>query len=113
MEPEGTRPEEWNMSESVLHRGTDMAESEPVTWRLAPGYLAAGKVNLLVGDEGIGKSLWTIRALASVTTGKPWGPFTIASDPADAILIATEDGWMDTIRPRLEVVEANLDPFSA
>jgi RecA-family ATPase len=76
---------------------------------LAPGYLAAGKVNLLVGDEGIGKSLWTIRAIASITTGKPWGPFTIASEPADVILIATEDGWADTIRPRLEVAEADLD----
>jgi AAA domain len=98
------------MSESIrLHRGTDMAESEPVTWRLAPGYLAAGKVNLLVGDEGIGKSLWTIRAIASTTTGKTWGPFTIAGDPADVILIATEDGWSDTIRPRLEVAEADFD----
>jgi AAA domain len=98
------------LTESIrLYRGTDMAESEPVTWRLAPGYLAAGKVNLLVGDEGIGKSLWTIRAIASITTGKPWGPFTIASDPADVILIATEDGWSDTIRPRLEVADADLD----
>ena len=92
-----------------LHRASDMAESKPVVWRLAPGYLAAGKVNLLVGAEGIGKSLWSIRAIASITTGHPWGPFTSASDPADAILIATEDGWEDTIRPRLEVACADLD----
>src|SRR5271168_4975346 len=86
-----------------------MAESKPVAWRLAPGYLAAAKVNLLVGAEGIGKSLWTIRAIASITTGESWGPFTITSDPADAILVATEDGWEDTIRPRLEVADADLD----
>jgi len=86
-----------------------MAESKPVAWRLATGYLAAGKVNLLVGAEGIGKSLWAIRAIASITTGEPWGPFTISSDPAHAILIATEDGWEDTIRPRLEVASADLD----
>lgn len=85
-----------------------MAESKPVAWRLAPGYLAAGKVNLLVGAEGIGKSLWSTRAVASITTGHPWGPFTSPSDPADAILIATEDGWEDTIRPRLEVAGADL-----
>jgi hypothetical protein len=96
------------MTASQLHKATDMAESEPVTWRLAPGSLAAGKVNLLVGDEGIGKSLWTIRAMASITTGKPWGPFTITGDPADVILIATEDGWADTIRPRLEVANTDL-----
>jgi hypothetical protein len=86
-----------------------MTESRPVTWRLAPGYLAAGKINVLVGDEGIGKSLWTIRAISSITTGKAWGPFTILSDPADVILVATEDGWSDTIRPRLEVADADLD----
>jgi hypothetical protein len=86
-----------------------MAESEPVSWRLAPGYLAAGKTNLLVGDEGIGKSLWSIRACAVITSGQPWGPFTIAAEPADVILIATEDGWADTIRPRLEVAGADLD----
>ena len=97
------------MSTVRLHKASDMAESRPVLWRLAPGYLAAGKVNLLVGAEGIGKSLWSIRATASVTTGTPWGPFTIEGDPADAILIATEDGWEDTIRPRLEVAGADLD----
>jgi hypothetical protein len=86
-----------------------MAESKPVAWRLAPGYLAAGKVNLPVGAEGIGKSLWSIRAIASVTSGESWGPFTINSDPADAVLIATEDGWEDTIRPRLEVARADLE----
>jgi hypothetical protein len=97
------------MSQATLHRGSDMTASEPVTWRLAPGYLAAGKVSLLVGDEGIGKSLFAIRAMASISTGKPWGPFTIVDDPSDVILIATEDGWSDTIRPRLEVAEADLD----
>jgi len=96
------------MSTVQLRKASDMAESRPVTWRLAPGYLAAGKVNLLVGAEGIGKSLWSIRAVASITTGHPWGPFTSLGDPADAILIATEDGWEDTIRPRLEVVSADL-----
>ncbi|WP_396883224.1 AAA family ATPase [Mycobacterium sp. SMC-4] len=85
-----------------------MAVSRPVTWRLAPGYLAAGKVNFLVGGEGIGKSLWTTRAIASITTGTPWGPFTIAGDAADTILVATEDGWEDTVRPRLEVAQADL-----
>lgn len=96
------------MSEMQLHRASEVAKSQPVRWLLSPGYIAKGKPNLLVGAEGIGKSLWTIRAMAAITTGEPWGPFTIADDPADVVLIATEDGWSDTIRPRLEVVGADL-----
>jgi hypothetical protein len=44
--------EKLNMNDQ-LHRGSDLIESQPVKWLLAPGYLAAGKTNLLVGDEGI------------------------------------------------------------
>lgn len=97
------------MNDIKLRKATEMAPSQPVRWLLAPGYLARGKPNLLVGAEGIGKSLWTIRAIAAVTTGKAWGPFTIAAPPADVVLIATEDGWEDTVRPRLEVAGADLD----
>jgi hypothetical protein len=96
------------MSEMRLHKGSEMAASQPVSWLLTPGYLAKGKPNLLVGAEGIGKSLWTIRAMSSVTTGAAWGPFTITDESADVVLIATEDGWSDTIRPRLEVAGADL-----
>lgn len=96
------------MSEMRLHKGSEMAASQPVNWLLTPGYLAKGKPNLLVGAEGIGKSLWTVRAMSSVTTGEAWGPFTITEKPEDVVLIATEDGWSDTIRPRLEVAGADL-----
>ncbi len=93
----------------TLYKISDTAPARTISWILAPGYLPAGKVSLLVGDEGIGKSLWAIRALASVSNGRPWGPFTIGADPAPAFLIATEDGLADTIRPRLEVAGANLE----
>jgi hypothetical protein len=97
------------MNEIKLHKATNMTPSRPVNWLLAPSYLAKGKTNLLVGAEGIGKSLWTIRAMAAVTTGKAWGPFTMSTQPADVVLIATEDGWEDTIRPRLELAGADLE----
>jgi hypothetical protein len=93
----------------TLRKGGDMKPPKPVNWLLAPNYLAAGRVGLLVGEEGIGKSMLAIRALACVTTGKPWGPFTIAGEPRDAIIIATEDGWEDTVRPRLELAGADVN----
>jgi hypothetical protein len=91
-----------------LRRATDMKESRPVSWLLAPNYLVAGRINLLVGEEGCGKSAWGIRAIAAVTAGTSWGPFTIAGDAQEAVIIATEDGWQDTVRPRLETAGADL-----
>lgn len=84
-----------------------MPESKPVTWLLAPNYLVAGRVSLLVGEEGIGKSMWTMRALAAVSTGEKWGPFTIGGEPRDAIIIATEDDCDHAVLPRLELAGAN------
>jgi len=46
-------------------------KEEPVTW-LWPKYLAAGKLNLLIGDPDIGKSLFVCDVAARITSGKPW-----------------------------------------
>lgn len=97
------------MSDIRLFKGTDMAATRPVDWVVANGYLARGKVNLLVGAEGIGKSLWTVRAAAAVSSGVEWGPFDRIAEPEDVVIIATEDGWEDTLRPRLEVAQADLN----
>jgi AAA domain len=105
--PKGTNE---SMNDDMnLRRASDMAPSEPVNWLLGPGYLAKGKVNLLVGAEGIGKSLWIIQAITAVTTGQSWGPFAISDNAADVVLFATEDGFADTVRPRLEVAGAKLE----
>ena len=42
----------------------------PTKW-LAVGNLRASAVAVLVGDEGIGKSLWWVWVVSHLTTGKP------------------------------------------
>jgi hypothetical protein len=49
--------------ENVARRGID--------W-LWPGRIPIGKVTLLVGDQGLGKSLVTLDLAARVSTGAPW-----------------------------------------
>ncbi len=82
-------------------------EAEEVAW-LWPGRLAAGKLTLLIGDPGVGKSLLTLDAAARLSRGLPWPGGGVAPQ-GDVILLSAEDGLADTVRPRLEAAGADLD----
>lgn len=82
-------------------------EPSAVDW-LAYGYLAAGKLTILDGDPGLGKSTIAIDWAAKVTRGE--GLFDAAErrPPRGVVLISDEDDRADTIRPRLEAAGADL-----
>ncbi len=79
-----------------------------VRW-LWPGRIPLGKITLLDGDPGLGKSLLTIDLAARVTTGSamPDGSPGIAGG-GGAVLLSSEDDPADTIVPRLEAAAADL-----
>ena len=79
----------------------------PVEWSW-PGYLAIGKLTLLGGDPDLGKSLICTDAAARQSRGdhcRGVAPIRIGS----TIVICSEDGIADTIRPRAEAAGAILD----
>lgn len=91
-----------------LWRATDLKPAQQPSW-LAKGRLPRGAVSLLIGDEGIGKSLFWVWIAAAITTGKPLPEFGIpVRPPAHVLVVCTEDDWSTTVRPRLEVAEADL-----
>ncbi len=87
----------------------------PIQW-LWPGRVPLGKVTLLVGDPGRGKSLMALDMAARVTTGAPWpdealeagGEPVARRHQGMALLLTAEDDTADTVRPRLEA--AGGDP---
>lgn len=85
----------------------DAVAPEEVEW-LWPDRVAIGKVSLLIGDPGLGKSFLTIDMAARVSAGKQW-PDTSAVNPAgDVVFLAAEDDLGDTVRPRLDAAGANV-----
>lgn len=74
---------------------------EKVQW-IWPGRLARGKLHLLVGDPGIGKSFVTLDMAARITTGRPWPDGAPAAPVGNVIVLSSEDDAADTIRPRFE-----------
>ena len=91
-----------------LWRAADLRPAEPPRW-LAKGRLPLAAISLLVGDEGIGKSLLWVLIAAAITTGKALPAFGIPKrGPGRVLLICTEDEWTSTVRPRLDVAGADI-----
>ena len=82
-------------------------QPEKVSW-LWRGRIPLGKVTILDGDPGLGKSTLLLDIAARVTIGQPMPGEVNKGEPRDVVLISYEDGLADTIRPRLEA--AGGDP---
>ncbi len=82
-------------------------EPEEIEW-LWPERIPLGKLTVLVGDPGVGKSFLTMDIAARLSTGKPWPDAPGAKQPVrSVILLSAEDDPADTIRPRLDSMEGN------
>ena len=84
----------------------DEITGRPIEWLWYP-YLAFGKLCVLDGDPGVGKTLFATQLAANVSRGHPMpdqqGKMTLScGDPGIVIFLATEDDLEDTIKPRLE-----------
>lgn len=61
----------------------------------------SGRLSLLCGRPGEGKSMMTMDMAARVTTGRPW-PDGGDAPMGSVLIITTEDDAAETIRPRLD-----------
>ena len=72
-----------------------------IDW-LWPGRLARGKLHVIDGDPGLGKSTLTIDWAATLTTGGLWPDGARCDESRGVVILSAEDGLEDTIRPRLD-----------
>lgn len=82
----------------VLVNGADL-RPEPVMW-LWPGWLALGKLHILAGAPGQGKTTIALAAAATVTSGGRW-PCGARCEPGNVLIWSGEDDPADTLLPRL------------
>jgi hypothetical protein len=86
----------------------NIIKPEPVHWLVA-GRVPLGKLVLIAGDGGHGKSTLTLDLAAAVTRGRPaFGLDYDAPPPGDALLVSCEDDFGDTVVPRLLAAGADL-----
>ncbi|MDQ3829346.1 MAG: AAA family ATPase, partial [Candidatus Tectomicrobia bacterium] len=84
---------------------------EPIRWLWWP-YIAIAKICMLDGDPGIGKSLLMTQLAASLSRGLPLPdqqgqPRLKLPGPLTTLMLSTEDGLADTLKPRLEAAGAD------
>jgi putative DNA primase/helicase len=88
-----------------LLRGSDV-KPEAVSW-LWGGWLAAGKLHILGGAPGTGKTTIALALAATVTTGGHW-PDGTRSPIGNVVIWSGEDDPADTLVPRLALAGADL-----
>jgi hypothetical protein len=92
----------------VVDRAGDV-NSAPVEW-LWPRRIPRGRLTLLAGDAGVGKSFVALDVAARVSSGAPWPDAPdVPQEPANVLVFSTEDDLRDTIRPRLAQSRADLN----
>jgi hypothetical protein len=82
---------------------------QAIEW-LWPDRFALGKLSLIAGNPGLGKSFLTLDVAARISTGAAWpdDPDGVTRDPASVVLLSAEDAVEDTIAPRLVTAGADM-----
>jgi putative DNA primase/helicase len=106
-EPAALKATTGRKSMTLAYRCMSDVQAKPINW-LWPGRIARGKVSMLAGNPGLGKSQVTASMAAIVTTGGTWPVDRTRCDRGAVVFLSAEDDAEDTIRPRLEAAEADL-----
>jgi len=80
---------------------------EQVSW-LWFNRIPLGKLTLIVGDPGHGKSYFSLYIAAHITTGEPWPEIGMPIEKGSVIVLTAEDGIADTVRIRSDIMEADV-----
>ena len=81
-------------------------QEQAVEWLWYP-YIPFGKITVVQGDPGDGKTTFVLALTALLTNGKKMLESNKDTAPSLVIYQTAEDGLADTIKPRLTALEAN------
>ena len=80
---------------------------EPIRW-LWEDRIAIGKLTLIAGDPGLGKSMLAIKLAAHLSRGLTWPVDVLPCPQGHTLYASAEDGKADVVRPRFDA--AGGDP---
>jgi len=101
------RPKEESKKPEPLIITMDQIKAEKVDW-LWTNRIPMGRLTLIDGDPAAGKSWLSLAVASEVSRGEalPFG--RNPAGPANVLLMSCEDGYSDTVRPRLDQLGADV-----
>jgi hypothetical protein len=95
-----------SVSEGAIH--LNRIERAPVRW-VWKNWIPLRKLTVLDGDPGLGKSTLLLDIAARVSRNGLMPDSSQSCGPGAALLLTAEDGLEDTVKPRLEAANADLN----
>ena len=86
-------------------------QAEEIKWLWYP-FIAYGKMTIVQGDPGDGKSTLVLNIAAKLSRGERLEPEMNIDKPVNVIYQTAEDGLADTVKPRLEQAGADCSRIS-
>ena len=83
-------------------------QSQEVEWLWYP-FIPYGKLTIVQGDPGDGKTTLILNIAAKLSKGEGLDEKMNLSEPMNVIYQTAEDGLADTVKPRLELAEADCE----
>ena len=83
-------------------------QSQEVSWLWYP-FIPYGKLTIIQGDPGDGKTTLVLNIAAWLSKGKGLDSEMKLSEPVNVIYQSAEDGLADTVKPRLELAGADCE----
>jgi len=103
-----TAPPSVSLKRRLITRRVSDLQIEKLEW-VWPGRIAAGKLVLIGGPPGLGKSQLTTFISAVVSNGWDWPCGEGSAKAGNVIFMSAEHGIEDAILPRLKAAGAALD----
>ena len=88
------------MADEVRYKYYSAVKERPVSWLWYP-YIPYGKVTVLQGDPGEGKSTFMVHLAAALSQGVRLPDGSALNGPKTILYQCAEDSNEDTIKPRL------------
>jgi len=101
IEPLVTELKDLESSQGALTQPLSLVQPVEVRW-LWPSFIPIGRITIIAGDPGVGKTWFCLDLAARLSQGLTWPDGSPGPEPANSIYLIIEDMPDDTLRPRID-----------